>query len=355
MTSLSEQVALIMAQAQDARLYRHKSSGRSADFSHYDGNDPFALRPGTVRVESEPAQLLAKLYAGTAPSDRPVFVTALRNSMTRANAGIGARTSLAIGHDDAFSSFDRLDEAAAAFWAGTALTMRYEPELVSPSAEAKVRAAAAKVELKARIADASRKQAASSLGSYTGEVVAPGLRLALEHVLGLSQRLRYEWVAKTIREGPNPAVEADRLVLKSRLAELGLSEALLRSSDEAAHRALTAVTEVDVKIVMDLVRAFLEEFVEEAAHKIQPKVGTVVPAGPKVNHFRPYRDYLANAGLMAHDESELIQSLYNFISNHGSHKLATSPEKLRVSHLMVIEMALLISGRIVELMAEPEE
>ena len=353
MPSLKEQVELIMAQAADTRLYQHKLGGSWAALAHFAANDRFALRPDTVRLNDQ-AQLLAQLYAATSPSKRSTFVPALLGAMTSANAGLAARTLLATDNADPFASMERLDDVGAAFWGGTALTMRYEPHLVDPKAEAKIRATAAKLQTRAQIADGARKQGLSSPSAYTGVVVASGARQALEHVLGLSGRIRYEWVARTIREGPNPAVEADRQVLKSRLAQIGLSAGLLRASDEVAHRALTAVTETDVKTVMDLVRAFLEEFVEEAAHKIQPMVGTAVPSGPRQSHFRPYRDYLTNAKVMAQDESDLLQSLYSFISNHGSHKLFTSPEKLRVSHSMVIEMAMLIAGRIVDLLGAPQ-
>jgi hypothetical protein len=75
-------------------------------------------------------------------------------------------------------------------------------------------------------------------------------------------------------------------------------------------------------------------------------VNKPVPSGPKVNHYAPYRQYLENAEFIGAEESELLQKLYNFLSNQGSHKLGSAPEQLRVAHATVVEWCMLIAGRI---------
>jgi len=127
---------------------------------------------------------------------------------------------------------------------------------------------------------------------------------------------------------------------------MGFSAKLSQASDEIEARAVLAATEIDVKAVMDLVRTFLEEVVEEASRKIEPKVGRAAPAGPRISHYAPYRQYLESAGIVGPEESALLQTLYNFLSNQSTHKLGAAPEQLRVAHVTVIEWCLLIVGRV---------
>ena len=51
------------------------------------------------------------------------------------------------------------------------------------------------------------------------------------------------------------------------------------------------------------------------------------------------------------EEYNLLQKLYNFLSNQGSHQLGSAPEQLRVAHATVIEWCMLIAGRVENLLA----
>jgi hypothetical protein len=149
-----------------------------------------------------------------------------------------------------------------------------------------------------------------------------------------------------IRGEQNPVIDSDRQILLSRIQRMGFSDALSNVSNEIEKKAAAASTELEVKSVMDLLRTFFEEFVEEACRKVEGKVGKNAPSGPKVNHFAPYREYLAAAQFIGPEESELLQKLYNFLSNQGTHKLGSAPEQLRVAHATVIEWCMLVAGRI---------
>ena len=163
------------------------------------------------------------------------------------------------------------------------------------------------------------------------------------------ERIRYLRLAKTIREGRNPAVDADRQVLLSRLQAMGFSDSLSITSDEIEQRAATAATPTDVKTVMDLLRSFYEGFVKEACGKVEAKAGKSVSSGS----FQPYKQYLENAGLLVPDESAILQSLYNFLSNQGAHKLSSAPEQLRVAHATVVEWCMMVAGRVDAFLASP--
>ena len=101
---------------------------------------------------------------------------------------------------------------------------------------------------------------------------------------------------------------------------------------------------------MDLLRAFYENFVREACGKIESRANA---SAPTRGTFQPYKQYLENAGLIVADETAILQSVYNFLSNQGAHKLTSAPEQLRVAHATVVEWCMMVAGRIDTLLANP--
>jgi hypothetical protein len=59
---------------------------------------------------------------------------------------------------------------------------------------------------------------------------------------------------------------------------------------------------------------------------------------------------LINTDILTADEGELSQKLYNYLSNAGAHRLSSGPEQLRVTKNMVIELGLLVVGRVQSLL-----
>ena len=97
---------------------------------------------------------------------------------------------------------------------------------------------------------------------------------------------------------------------------------------------------------MDLIRAALEEFVEESVNKIAPKTGVPFAPGPKASHFRAPLDYLRDHHAITVDEHYAVNGIYKMLSNAGVHKLESSLELARVARNLVIEWLLLLSGRV---------
>jgi len=235
--------------------------------------------------------------------------------------------------------------------------MRFESELFSEADLQAVEAAGQSRLRVVNLAIVERHDAVKKLPSILSGVHTPPSAIAarvrpvtlsdpiVNEATAVISRIRYLRLAKEIREQRNPAIDADRRELLSRLQLMGFSEKLSQASDEIEARAALAATDIDVKAVMDLVRTFLEEVVEEASRKIEAKAEKAAPAGPKVNHYAPYLQYLESAGIVGREEGELLQKLYNFLSNQGTHKLGAAPEQLRVAHVTVIEWCLLIVGR----------
>ncbi len=73
---------------------------------------------------------------------------------------------------------------------------------------------------------------------------------------------------------------------------------------------------------------------------------------PKAS-FAPWRVLLVKTDVLTADEGELFQKLYGYLSDVGTHRLGSAPEHVRLTKNVVIEVCLLLVGRVQALAAEP--
>ncbi len=385
--TITVQVQLLAAQAVAHGLYQYMPQGTNT----WKWVEPAAFkgdtRPGTYvagdgqsKLTSEPAQLLETLYASSGSDDKVRFIPTLIANLTLINARVVARTIAATGHVSALTelSLQAPELIVEELWRGFIHVLRFESKLFNNEDLGYSETACAGLAQRGR-ADAIkqlRAKAAIAIGRSSPpqrftppQLVTPRsptrninpaaadatlqttLTIVAAEALSVIGRIRYLRLAKALHEKQNPALDVDRQILVSRLQMLGLSAALVRASDEIERRAASASDETDAKGVMDLIRAFLEEVVEESVRKIETKVGKPAPSGTRVSHYAPFRQYLENAGVIGPEESELMQKLYNFLSNQGAHKLTSAPEQLHVAHVTVIEWCMLVTGRVQQMIA----
>ena len=88
----------------------------------------------------------------------------------------------------------------------------------------------------------------------------------------------------------------------------------------------------------------MRETFEDAANSIAEAQSKALPGGK--NHFARFLQFLVNEGVLTVDEGEFSQKLYNYLSNAGSHSLGSAPEQARLTKNIVIEVCLLVLGRI---------
>ena len=128
---------------------------------------------------------------------------------------------------------------------------------------------------------------------------------------------------------------------------------LSRALDEIERQGLAATTGFNFKAAMDLLRSFFERFIQEAVRLVAAKAQRDVPSGDKLSHFRPFKDYLRAVGILVREEDEHLQTLYNYVSNVGSHALGSAPEQFHVAKTTVVEWCMMTAGRIREFLANP--
>ena len=361
--TFTEQVGLLLGQATDIVYRSGREIIRPTAYAGAVGPNTHVAHQGEVAVMSEPALLLERLYAGASPEDRVALVPALFNNLNQQNARVVARTLAATQNLAPVGETTDMRPAIEELWRGLIHTLRFESVLFSETDLQTVLATAQHAQRVARTFAVKQAKASGRprpgwvyrrLPRDTTGETRYHIRTPFQHLVPEAQsvidRIRYLRLAKTIHEGRNPAVDADRQVLLSRLQARGFSDSLSTTLDEIEQRAAIAATPTDVKTVMDLLRSFYENFVREACGKIESRAKA---SAPTRGTFHPYKQYLENAGLIVADETAILQSVYNFLSNQGTHKLTSAPEQLRVAHATVVEWCMMVAGRIDTLLANP--
>ncbi len=94
-------------------------------------------------------------------------------------------------------------------------------------------------------------------------------------------------------------------------------------------------------------RSFLDELLTETAEKIasgrgetlaQAKVGTKYPV--------QVRQYLQDRGFFSEQFRTLVDGLYKFMSDQGTHTLGSTKDVARIARNIAIEIGLLITKRL---------
>ncbi len=352
MIDLEKKIALILSEADpDTPVYRwHGRPWR-------DGMDwdTFLAEPGQAEVSKEQILVLEALYAQCHPDVRSGFVSSLVRFVTRENADVVTHALAEIGKLDALESILGSEglplDVRGRVWDAIAKMVGMEPHRL---AESDLRF------LESLIADERERYAKRPpkflkawrpVDRPPSPVPPPA---GMTRTASLVQRLRYERLRDQLLEGDNPEINADREELVTRMQKLGFRKEISDALYEIDRRVGAATTPLEFKGCMDLARTVFEEIVEDAA-KAAARVSTrpLPTQGPKLGNFQPWYQYLEGLGVLTRDEAALAQTLYNYLSNAGSHRLGSAPEQVRVSKNMVIEFGLMMVGRVQALKGAP--
>jgi hypothetical protein len=157
-------------------------------------------------------------------------------------------------------------------------------------------------------------------------------------------RIRYLRLKRQILEAANPEINTDRQQLISRMEAMGFRPEIVEALSKVERLITSAGTPLDFKTCMDLLRTIYEEIIEDTGKAAAAVTQRSLP--PPGRDFQPWNQLLMDAGMLTSDEGALSQKLYNYLSNAGAHRLGSAPEQVRVSRNMVIELGLLVVGRV---------
>ncbi len=331
---LRKRVAIIVSQAKpDQSMYKIHVPIRRLE------SEEFIANPGEAELSNDQLDLLKIVYAECRDArSKLLFVNCLFSVLGFSTAQLIGHIVIEIGSLDKLRNLltvvpGRLG-VTLGLWTAFAEKLTYESHKFSETdldfLEETNKIA---VEILAKSGDNS-----SSLQS---------LMSCLARAKSKIQRVQYLRLRKELFEGQNPEINTDKQTLVSRLEALGFRKEIVGALEEMDRKLIEAGKPLDFKGCMDLLRTVYEEIVEDAAKTTATKKAKVVPQYGKP--FQPWCQYLETEAIITQDEGALAQKLYNYLSNAGSHRLGSQPEQVRVTRNFVIELGLLIVGRVQEI------
>jgi len=305
----------------------------------------FVAESGQARVINDPLLLLRTLYAQCGQDLRSSFASLLLGELSPENAEVVAHAVVdAAGFDTLQYRLFNLDlprEIQLGIWSALDQKLAMESHLFADSELDKLTMLQSSIQHQLT---APLKAGGMLVGYASRADLAHTLRPTVERIGNRINRVRYLRLRKDLLEGPNPEINADREVLASRMQHLGFRQEILVALNEVDRKLQFATTSLDFKGCMDLLRTVYEEIVEDAARTVAGATSSPLPASKK--DFQPWNQLLVTTNALTEDEAALSQKLYNYLSNAGAHRLGSAPEQVRVSRNMVIELGLLIVGRV---------
>jgi hypothetical protein len=169
----------------------------------------------------------------------------------------------------------------------------------------------------------------------------------VKYVCDQANQIQYLRLKKELRESANFEINQDRDRLLDSLASLGFSARLtefLKFAEAEFSRAQDAFT---YKTCVDQIRSFFAELLNETAAKIAASRGETL-ASAKVDTKYPVqvRQYLQSAGFFSEQFRTLVDGIYKFMSDEGTHTLGATRDVARIARNIAVEIGLLITKRL---------
>lgn len=336
---LWRKVQLILGQSEPKRMYRAGSEVFSGEHCRHRLVNEVSEKPLYELVNAQ-VELLIRLYASVAATEQAVFNTTMIANLDAENAPIIAHALIELRGASQLHYWERVDESSEQLIQAITDKLAVEHWKFTDEDIEHVASACHRLKVKSRAIQEDDK---ATHDEVLDAERMERLTASLERVIN---RVRYVRLASGLMQLRNPVVDRDRHELRSRLKTLHFNPKLVEALNELERRTAVAATEFEFKSAMELLRTFFEEFIEEAATRSATTSSVPFPSGEKLSHFAPYNDYLRTAGVTGREEQELLQKLYNYISNKGSHALGSAPEQFHVARTTVIEWCMLIAGRV---------
>lgn len=309
----------------------------------------FVAESGQAWVINDPLLLLRTLYAQCDPDLKSSFASLLLGELSPENAEVVAHAVVDSGGFDTLQhrlfNLDHLSpEVQLGLWSALDQKLAMESHVFTDSDLSKLTTLQRFVLDQLTPAVALKVGGMTVLGLTPRAELARKLRPSVERVGNRISRVLYLRLRKELLEVANPEINADKEILISRMETLGFRADIMTALHEVERKLRAAATALDFKGCMDLLRTIYEEIVEDAGRAMSQATSAQLPNAKR--DFQPWNGMLVTTGVLTRDESGLSQKLYNYLSNAGTHRLGSAPEQVRVSKNMVIELGLLIVGRV---------
>lgn len=159
---------------------------------------------------------------------------------------------------------------------------------------------------------------------------------ACDGVLEHCRKARFFQLKGELLRDVNLEVNQDKKIVESFLQQLGFSQTLIQSLNEA-DKLQHSSSLFDLKSSMGHLRSFLENMQIYASARVAKKSGGAVP-----KTWGEATSFLRQSSILTKPEEGLATGLYTFISDGAVHPLIAEREYARLSRNVVIEYGLLL-------------
>jgi hypothetical protein len=362
LSKLAADIRLILSQATSAgQVYTYRLPARAltdaaAGIIARHDLPVEVVRPEEVELSNEQVVLLKTLHAGQSPEAQTAFRNLVFSQISGANVVVAVAALLETGH---FASLLKMMAAETpddrvssrlSLWKGMRVVLsrqshRFTGLDLTNLAKLRMKDAQWFAKRANQTMEGVRFRPASPFVPFLSAEERQ-LGRELELVQQTFDRVLYLRLQAELMEGANPEINTDQQVLVSRMEELGFRRDIVGSLQDLDRKIHEAGKPVDFKGCMDLARTIFEEIAEDSGRKAATLVGyTLTPKDVKSN-FGPWKEVLVKTGAITGGEGVLLQTLYDYVSTAGTHRLGSKPEQVRVTRNMIIELGLLVVGRV---------
>lgn len=160
-------------------------------------------------------------------------------------------------------------------------------------------------------------------------------------------RIQYLRLRKELRESANFEINQDREKLLDHLSSLGFTAKLTEFLKFAEVEFAKAQDAFSYKTSVDQIRSFFAELLNETAEKIAARRGeSLAAAHVDTKYPVKVREYLSSTGFFSDQFKTLVDGLYKFMSDEGTHTLGATKDVARIARNIAIEIGLLITKRL---------
>ncbi|MDO9464583.1 MAG: hypothetical protein Q7J67_04720 [bacterium] len=150
----------------------------------------------------------------------------------------------------------------------------------------------------------------------------------------------------------NLEINQDKKDLKKQIKKYNLPNALGESLDNIEKKLRESKTKFDYKSCIDHIRSFIESLLITIAKNV--RLICEIPITEPLDKFVAARNYLKNksVGFYSVKQDKLLEGIYAFLSDSGTHKLTSDKEYARLGINTAVESALFLFKRLEKYSAE---
>jgi hypothetical protein len=159
----------------------------------------------------------------------------------------------------------------------------------------------------------------------------------------------YDALTKTLNEGTNYEINADRKKIQEKIQLFGFNSILSEALDRVEEIYLNnSSDEFDYSMAIDKLRTFLEKTVDAVCEKIKEKTNEEYPI-IKESHMGNCRVYMKKH-LELDEEDGMMTKLVETLNHKGNHNFISEREYFRLTKNITIEVSLLIFTKLEQFM-----